>query len=405
MSRWKTRRRAERSGEILVIGPGPRFLSGLAYHTAMVARSLDRKGYAVSLLLVRRLCPQRLYPAQERIGQTTESALGFPDVPVRSGLDWHWGPSLLRDLRWVRARRPSVVILQWWSVATAHTWVVLVYWARLLGTTVVLEMHEVNDPSEAKLPLVPTISRLAIRLMARQVDELIVHSEGDSVEIDQHFPALRGIRRSVIYLGPNEHGASEVTQHSARRRSPDEPVRFLFFGLLRSYKGIEELSVAFSALARDRQRVHLRIVGEPWDDTRADMALLRELGPELFTLEERFVPDAEVLPLFADADVFVAPYRRARGSGPIALAMATGLPLVTTRVPAILEACADYEGAVFADVEDAASLQRALAASLEMVGRRYANPHSAAVTADRYDSLVRRVTSAPFEAPLAGPLE
>ena len=95
------------------------------------------------------------------------------------------------------------------------------------------------------------------------------------------------------------------------------------------------------------------------------------------------------------ADVVVAPYRRAAASGPISLTMTRGLPLVTTTVPALEEACRDYQGVEFAIAGDAGSLRAAIDRSLARVGEHYSNPHSWDATAEHYrtffDGLPRAV--------------
>ena len=52
------------------------------------------------------------------------------DVRVCNGIDWWWGRSLVRGLNFLRAQRPGVLVLEWWTAATLHTYLVLAVVAR-----------------------------------------------------------------------------------------------------------------------------------------------------------------------------------------------------------------------------------------------------------------------------------
>ena len=125
-------------------------------------------------------------------------------------------------------------------------------------------------------------------------------------------------------------------------RGEDDPVRFLFFGVIRPYKGIDELAEAFSSLIHDGERAHLTVAGETWADAEPALRIIRDTGENNYEILSGYIPDDQVRALFQQADVVVAPYRRASASGPVNLAMAAGLPLVTTKVPALQEACEHY---------------------------------------------------------------
>jgi glycosyltransferase involved in cell wall biosynthesis len=168
-------------------------------------------------------------------------------------------------------------------------------------------------------------------------------------------------------------------------------VRFLYFGVIRAYKGIDELAVAFASLIDQGERVHLTVAGEAWEDAEAALRTIRKTGENNYEIIAGYIPDDQVKNLFDQADVVVAPYRRASASGPINLAMAAGLPLVTTKVPALQEACQYYEGVFFAEVEDPVGLREAMRRSITKVGCRFDNPHSWDANAYSYADFFRRI--------------
>lgn len=377
-------RDAPRSDSVMVVGPGSRFLSGIGYHTASIANAFARRGDPVSALLIRDLLPRRFYPGRNRVGTHDPGVLRLQAVPTHEGLNWYWGRSLFRALRFLRQRRPEVVLLQWWTAVTAHSYVVLALGARLVGARVVIEMHESHDVGEATLPLISRYARLMMRILARSISGVVVHSESDIDAVSQHYPALAQLPFAVVFPGPLEH--AERSEGSTERQQQLETgmVRFLLFGVIRAYKGIDELAKAFARLVEEGEPVHLTIAGEVWEDAEFGMSTIRSTGPQHHTVIPGYIPDERVKDLFDQADVIVAPYRRASASGPVNLAMEAGLPLVTTRVPALQEACREYEGVFFADVEDPTGLREAMRLSMTKVGCRFANPHSWDANADRY---------------------
>jgi glycosyltransferase involved in cell wall biosynthesis len=376
---------------VMVVGPGARFLSGVGYHTAAIANAFARRGDSVSLLLIRNLLPRHLYPGWARVGQHGSEVLHLERIPVWEGLDWYWGLSLYRSIRFLWRRKPKVVLLQWWTAVTAHSYLVLALVARMAGARVVIEMHESHDVGEAALPFVSRYARLMMRILPRLLAGVVVHSESDIVVVSQSYPALEKLPFTAVFPGPLGHAEHGGAPLAGRLRAGDDQVKFLFFGVIRAYKGIDELAAAFSDLVSQGERVHLTVAGEVWGDAESALRIIQDTGDANYEVISGYIPEGQVKDLFEQADVVVAPYRRASASGPVNLAMAAGLPLVTTKVPALQEACRQYEGVFFAEVEDPIGLRDAMRRSMEKVGWRFDNPHSWDANAHLYADFFRRI--------------
>ena len=380
------------SDAVMVVGPGARFLSGVAYHTASIVNAFARRGDSVSALLIRDLLPRRLYPGRDRVGKHGPEALRLERVPTCEALDWYWGVSLYRSIRFLWRRRPKIVLLQWWTAVTAHSYLVLALAARLAGARVVLEVHESHDVGEAALPFVSRYARLMMRILPRLIAGVVVHSESDIDVVSRCYPSLGRLPFTVVFPGPLGHAERGGAIASASRlRHARCQVKFLFFGVIRAYKGIDELAAAFSSLIEHGERAHLTVAGEAWEDAESALRIIRDTGEKNYEIISGYIPDDQVKDLFDQADVVVAPYRRASASGPINLAMAAGLPLVTTKVPALQEACRHYDGVFFAEVEDPIGLREAMRRSMTKVGCSFDNPHNWDANADRYADFFRRI--------------
>ncbi len=140
-------------------------------------------------------------------------------------------------------------------------------------------------------------------------------------------PYLRTVadRVRIVPLGV---AAERFTPRQGPR--PPGPVKILFVGQLRHYKGVDDLLRAGSQLQGD---VRLLVAGDgpmrmEWE------ALQREFNLTGYSAFLGRVPDGDLPALYQSADIFVLPaISRAESFGTVLLeAMASGLPCVTTEI-------------------------------------------------------------------------
>jgi glycosyltransferase involved in cell wall biosynthesis len=377
----------EDSRRVMVIGSGTRFISGISHYTHALACALSADS-RTSVVLMRSLVPRRLYPGAQRVGARIAEHVYPTDVRVYDGVDWFWFPSLLRALKLVWSERPNVVALQWWTGAVAHTYLALVALARLRGARVVLEMHEVQDTGEARVPFVAVYTRVMLQLLAPLVDAFVVHSESDQEELEKAMPTA-GKPIEVIHHGPYAQYA--VAPQDATRTAPGDVVNLMYFGTIRPYKGLEDLVRAFDALP-DPTAFWLTVVGETWEGWTLPAELIAaSRHADRITFVNRYVTEHEAACWLAGADALVLPYHRSSASGPLHVGMALGLRVVITDIPALVDAATGYEGCVFVPVRDVGRLRDALSTVAERRGVRYRDPSSWEESVRRYEKLFTRL--------------
>jgi glycosyltransferase involved in cell wall biosynthesis len=381
---------AEQSGpesSVCLVGPGWLFTSGVSYYTCRLANALANS-HKVSVVQIRRLLPRRLYPGRRRVGELSSSMSYAATVSVFDGVDWWWGSAILRAILFLRAHRPEVVVLQWWTAATLHTYLVLALAGRVFGSRIVVEMHESQDPGESSYYLARCYGQLGLRLLLRAGHAALVHCEADRVLLEQAFK-LRDVPVLVAPHGPydqyrdtavdNGDGDGHVDAAVALVQAAPRPsaVNLLSFGLIRPYKGLEDLLSAFDGLtAGDAARFWLTVVGETWENCASISDLIEQNSHrERITFVNKYVPDCAVAAAFRHADVVVLPYRRSSSSGVLHIAMSHGLPVVLTSVGGLPEAARDYEGAIFVAPGDPDSLRSGIMRAEHLVGQRFSDPH------------------------------
>ena len=368
---------------ICLVGPGWTFTSGISYYTCRLANALAQH-HETSVIQLRSLLPRRFYPGRKRVG-VPHARMTFPaSVPVFNGIDWWWGSSLTRALGFLRSQNPRVLVLEWWTAATLHTYLALAIAARAFGARVVIEMHELQDPGEAGVPIARRYGRWGLRALLRLSHGCVVHSKSDWRLLESGYGSLN-IRVAVAPHGPYDQyaasagaaSAANATAVAAVRTAPrPDVVNLLFFGLIRPYKGLADLLRVFNGLSGEEAAgLWLTVVGETWEDCTEPAHLIRTSShADRITFVNQYVPDEAVGAAFAHADVVILPYRRSSSSGILHVAMSWGLPIVVTSVGGLPEAADGYRGAIFVPPGDPAMLKAGIEQGVRMTGQRFADP-------------------------------
>jgi glycosyltransferase involved in cell wall biosynthesis len=239
----------------------------------------------------------------------------------------------------------------------------------------------------------------AIRRLLGKLDAVIVHSEDGARRLREEL----GAPPERVHVIP--HGAFDyLTELPDERPLGDElaavegPV-VLFFGLLRSYKGLDVLIDAFKGI----DDAELWIVGLPHIPLSELESRARRAGARV-RFVPRFVGDDEIPALFRRADIVALPYREIDQSGVLQTALAFGRPLVLSRVGGFTEVGEDHAAARLVEPGDVDDLHQALT---ELLGdpaargrlgdaalRAAAGPYSWDAVAERtlrlYQSLLER---------------
>ena len=294
-----------------------------------LAAALARAGAEVELLTSRFLYgpvpPVEGYRVEESFYR--RSAARGLDAPAR--LPFKAAEHLPDMLHFRRAVDADVVHYQWLTIPPLDVRLLPPQRPRLMTA------HYILPPRPS-----PRQVRSARRVFG-SMDAVVAHSEHGAARLRDEV----GLDPAKIRIIP--HGAFDyLTKLPEEKPLPPElegveGTVILFFGLLRPYKGIENLLEAFRQVSRgNRGRdVELWIVGNP----RMDVAPLREAAAEAdgrARFVTRFVDDAEIPAIFRRADLLALPYLDAEHSGVLYTGLAFGKPMVLSAVGGFPEVAA-----------------------------------------------------------------
>lgn len=262
--------------------------------------------------------------------------------------------SLRRLIGELTVWRPDVIHFQWLPLPMID--------ARFLArfraiAPLVLTVHDT-------LPFNGTPGSILQNLGARDIwrafDRLIVHTrQGEERLREQGIEGGRIVRVAHGLLHAEQAPTAPVA------RPAGAPVEFLLFGQIKPYKGVDVVIRALARMSEDlRSRCRVRIAGKPYMDMAPLLRLAKELGVEdSLVFDLRFIPDAEVAKMMADADALLFPYREIEASGVLMATIAHGRPLIASRLGAFGELIADGENGLLVAPGD----DQALAAALGMM--------------------------------------
>ena len=116
----------------------------------------------------------------------------------------------------------------------------------------------------------------------------------------------------------------------------------LFFGFIRSYKGLDLLIEAFADIRLRNRKLKLVIAGEFYEESKPymDMVEKYKIGSDIIFFE-RFINDDEVRNFFGAADLVVQPYKSATQSGVTQIAYHFEKPMLVTDVGGLREIVPD----------------------------------------------------------------
>lgn len=308
---------------LTVFGSGHPYRGGVARTTTDLVRALESRGHELLFLTPKRQYPRWLFPGASDRDPDACARLDCAESLLDPLQPLSWPGSRKRAL----AHAADVWLMPYWTWAWAGLWRWLLYGRR---PPIVAIAHNPADHGASFL------RRLAARSVLGRCDALFTHARALEEGLAADYP---GIPTASHPLPPPETGELPERAEARKRLGlPADKRVALFLGLIRAYKGLDLLIDAVSRLATENDWL-LVVAGEPWGDLGpAIERQVRDLGVgDRVRLRLQWLPEAEVPAALAAADLVVLPYRSGSQSAVAPLALAAGLPVLSTRVGGLAE--------------------------------------------------------------------
>lgn len=304
-----------------LVGPVYPYRGGISHYTASLASALKQHNHTVQTISFKKQYPSWLYPgASDK--DPSQNALSTPaEFILHPFKPWTWE----KAFRAIRTVHPNLVIIQWWTTFWAIPFAYLS--ARLSKSNIntVYLIHNVVPHEEH------TYDRWLSKFALKHGSEFIVQTQS---EADRLYKLIQNNNIHLCQHPPYYDLVNNcISKENARveLNLPKDQKIFLFFGIVRPYKGLNYLIEAFNELRKNEKNTHLLIAGEFWEDKSVYLNKIKQLGlAEKITLIDKYIPNEKLSVIFAAADFLVAPYIGGTQSGVVGLGIAYGLPTIVT---------------------------------------------------------------------------
>ncbi len=314
--------------KLAIVGPTHPYRGGLSHFTTLLVRRL-RLRHAVRFYSYARQYPRLLFP-----GSTAEDPSAEPlaepceySIDSLNPLTWH------KTARMIVSERPDALLLQWWTPFWLPLHTALASAATRARIPVVYLVHQLVEPDSSPLEW------YAARAGLRAADGIV------AMNAPEYATLLRSLPATPVRLGHlppfdsfPDTGMRREDARAALGLPADVPL-LLLFGFIRRYKG---LPVLLEALARLADPPHLLVAGHIWeaeDEYRAQIARLGLTGR--VHLHNAYIANEAIEPYFAAADAVVLPYLSGSQSAVAMVALAYGLPIITSDAGGLADAVID----------------------------------------------------------------
>ncbi len=333
---------------LALAGPYPPWRGGIAQFTMRLHDALSARA-KVSRISYSRLYPRLLFPGSSQTDPGS-TPVHEADVLLDSAMPLSWP----RSRRRAAALGAEAALLEWWHPFFAP---VLTAGMPPRGTLRRVAICHNVSPHEG-FPLGERLTRSFLGSCSL----LVVHSGPDEERAAWFSPGGRVLR--LFHPVYDQYAHPFIERDEARSRlgiAPEERM-LLYFGLVRPYKGLQDLLAAMPLLPPE---VRLVAVGECYSGRRGiELGLSARGVAGRASWVDRFVGDDEVGLYFRAADAVVLPYRSASQSGVAQIAIAFGKPLVLTRTGGLPELVEEGVTGTLAEPGDPASLADAVSRCL-----------------------------------------
>ncbi len=303
------------------------YRGGISQFNACLYGELSKE-HVVKAFNFKRQYPEFLFPGKTQFVTADDEA-----VPVESEslLDTANPFSYGRTYRAIRDWKPDLLIVRYWMSYFAPS---LGYITRkmkkhckvisILDNVIPHEPHFFDTPltkyflkgSTGCVTLCEAVSKDLLRIRPDARHTVIPHP------LYSHFGAKKNRTEAEAGLG----------------LAPGKK-NILFFGLIRTYKGLDILLEAFGKLSDEYQLI---IAGEPYGSFDKYREIIDRIpGKDRIFMDLKYIKASEVTNYFSAADVAVLPYRSATQSGISSVSYHFEVPMIVTDVGGLKEAIGD----------------------------------------------------------------
>ena len=305
----------------------PPYRGGISKNSSLIYKALI-KSHKVQAINFKKLYPDLLFPGKSQY-DINQQEIGSRLLNSTNFFSW------IKSVKKIKDFKPEVLIFKFWHPFFAPCYRYIINKVKNKNQCKVIMICDNIFPHEG-FPF----SKKIIKSLVSKVDGFIVQSW--SVEKELKSVVRKPVFKKVFHPIYDNY-PKEISREQAREKiAISESKVILFFGLIRSYKGLDDLIRSINPLFDVDDDVKLLIAGECYEDKNKYYDLINNSKHKnkILWIEE-FIHDNEVNIYFSAADVVVLPYKTASQSGVIPLSYHYNKPIITSDLEGLTEVVQD----------------------------------------------------------------
>ena len=318
--------------KIIIVGTAYPYRGGLSAFNERLAYEYLQRGDTVEIYTFTLQYPSFLFPGKTQ----------YSDEPAPERLTIHRRVNSINPFNWlsvgreIAKKRPDILVTKYWLPFMAPCLGTIERRVRRNKHTRVISILDNIIPHEHRIG-----DRMFSRYFVRSTDGFVAMSR--SVLDDLGLFDTRKPRRFCPHPLYDHYGTLVDKNEARQTLQLDPDGRYvLFFGFIRSYKGLDLLLDAMADPRMKEMDIRLIVAGEFYGDPKPYMEQIEQLQiADRTVLCTDFIPDSKVNNYFRACDIVAQPYKSATQSGVTQIAFHFEKPMLVTNVGGLAEIVPD----------------------------------------------------------------
>lgn len=310
--------------KIIIVGTSHPYRGGIAAFTDRLATEFVREGVDIEVVTFKLQYPSFLFPGKTQ----------YSDAKAPEGLSIARKVNSINPLNWIkvgkeiRKKNPDIVVFTYWMAFFAPCFGKIARVIKRNRHTKCIGLIHNMIPHEKSI-----LDKMFPPYFVKAMDGFVALSKSvlnDIATVDkQNKP--RVFTPHPLY----DHFGEIVSRDEAIRHLNLDPNYryFLFFGLVRAYKGLDLLIDAIADARLRKFPVKLIVAGEFYEDPKPFLEQIEKYGlQDSVIIQNQYISDDDVKYYFNTSDIVVQPYKSATQSGVTQIAYHFEKPMLVTNV-------------------------------------------------------------------------
>jgi len=306
--------------DYLLIGPAYPYRGGIAQTQNQLALSLTKLGKTVLLITFKKLYPKFLFPGKSQFTIETKPDLIKINRTIHSYNPFNW----IKVARKINKINPKVIIFRYYNPLLSFCYYGIINnLNKNIKKVALVDNWKHHEPK--------FYDKILNKLFSIKIDSYITLSDNVAQELKKQL-------NSNIFSGfhpISEDLPKKISKLNARKEigwDIDAKI-ILFYGLIRPYKGLDNLLVAFTMSPLNLSNIKLAIVGEFYEPILKYKKIIKKLKLEdKIYLIPGFSDKKSTQLYFSSSDLVALTYKSATQSGVIPLAYHFKIPILVTNL-------------------------------------------------------------------------